>query len=583
MFKHLKNPLLFWRRNPLLFWRRTPLTRYTVLNRNIIIIMLLITIIPLTCMLILNNFQYKTHLRNQIMAPLYAMTEKTRHSFELFMDQRLAIMRFISATYSVENLGNEQIIQKILTSLKKERYGFVDIGLINAKGDLVSYIGPYSLLGKNYSEQISFQETRIKGQYISNVFLGHRKYPHIVIAVQVIRDDGEIWVLRATIDTDFFDNLISSMGLERNSDAFLVNSKGILQTNSLYCGNTLENCTLQLPSKNIKSRGIETKDGNNQDVIIVSSGFSIADYILVIVQPQAVALKSWYALQTEMLIIFLISLTVIVFAIVQMTAVLIKRIKTSDERRENVLIELQHAQKLSSIGRLAAGVAHEINNPLAIINEKAGLMLDLIDLSTEFKQKTKFKDLTQSIVTSVNRCRKITHRLLGFSKRIDVKIEPIQINTIIHEVIGFLEKDILYRRLEVNLKLSETLDPILSDHGQIQQVLLNLLTNAFAAVQDERGQVDVETKNIQDKGVEIKITDNGCGISKEIIKNIFDPFFTTKKEKGTGLGLSISYGIITKLGGEIFVDSTQGKGSVFTIILPQKTNKMESENENTEN
>jgi len=575
MFKYLKNPLLFW--------KKTPLTRYTVLNRNIIIIMLLITIIPLACMLIINNFQYKTHLRNQMMAPLYAMTEKTRHSFELFMDQRLAIMRFISATYSVENLGNEQVIQKVLTSLKKERFGFVDIGLINTKGNLVSYVGPYSLLGKNYSEQISFQETRIKGQYISNVFLGHRKYPHIVIAVQVITDNGEIWVLRATIDTDFFDNLISSMGLERSSDAFLVNSDGILQTNSLYCGNTLEKCPLKLPSKGFKSRGVEAKDANNQDIIIVSSGFSIADYILVIVQPQSVALKSWYALKTEMLIIFLISLTIIIFAIVQMTAVLIKRIKTSDEHRENVLIELQHAQKLSSIGRLAAGVAHEINNPLAIINEKAGLMLDLIDLSTDFAQKSKFGELTGSIVTSVDRCRKITHRLLGFSKRIDVKIEPIQINTIIHEVIGFLEKDILYRRLEVNLKLSDALEPILSDHGQIQQVLLNLLTNAFAAIQDELGRVDVETRNIQDKGVEIKIRDNGCGISKEIIKKIFDPFFTTKNEKGTGLGLSISYGIITKLGGEIFVDSTQEKGSVFTIVLPEKTNKMGSKNENSEN
>jgi len=373
------------------------------------------------------------------------------------------------------------------------------------------------------------------------------------------------------------------MGLERSSDAFLVNSDGILQTNSLYYGNTLEKCPLQLPSKGFKSRGIETKDGNNRDIIIVSSGFSIADYILVIVQPQSVALKSWYALKTEMIIIFLISLAIIIFAIVQMTAVLIERIKTSDENRENVLIELQHAQKLSSIGRLAAGVAHEINNPLAIINEKAGLMLDLIELSKDFTPKAKFQELTQSILISVDRCRKITHRLLGFSKRIDVKIEPIQINAIIHEVIGFLEKEILYRKLEVNLKLSDALKPILSDHGQIQQVLLNLLTNAFAAVQDEKGRVDVETKNMGENGVKIKITDNGCGISKEIIKNIFDPFFTTKKDKGTGLGLSISYGIIKKLGGEIFVDSTPGKGSVFTISLPEKTNKLESDNEKSDN
>ncbi|MCP3941725.1 MAG: two-component sensor histidine kinase [Desulfobacteraceae bacterium] len=560
-----------------------PINRYKSLNRNIVIIMLLITIIPLTCMVIINNFQFKTHLRDQIMDPLYSMAEKSRHTFELFMDQQLSIIRFISNTYSLANLGNELTIQKILTSLKKEHYGFVDIGLIDPKGDLVSYAGPYSLLGKNYSQQTAFQETRVKGQYISNVFLGHRKYPHIVIAVEIVKNDGQSWVLRATVDTSFFDKLISGMGLERNSDVFLVNSKGIFQTNSLYYGDTLEKCPLELPGKSFKSQGIETKDNKNQDIIIVSAGFAIADYILVIIQPQSVALKSWHALKTKMGIIFFISLAIILFTIIKMTGILIKRIKTSDEHRENVLTELQHAQKLSSIGRLAAGIAHEINNPLAIINEKAGLMMDLIDLSKDFDQKSKFHELTLSITTSVDRCRKITHRLLGFSKRIDFKIEPIQINTIIHEVIEFLEKDIFYRRLEINLNLSDTLKPIFSDHGQIQQVLLNLLTNAFAAVQDGLGRVEIKTTNHENKGISIKITDNGCGIPKKIIENIFDPFFTTKKEKGTGLGLSISYGIITKLGGEIFVDSKLGEGSIFTIILPEKPNEMEIKNGNPEN
>ena len=559
--------------NTIFFLSPTSQDRYGALRRNIILIMLLITILPLATMIVINFFQYRSHLRGQIIAPLYAMAEKTRHSFELFMDQRLAIIRFISTTYNFEELSDKQNIKKVLASIKKGWSGFVDIGLINSQGELVSYSGPYSLLGKNYSEQISFQETQLKGQYISNVFLGYRKYPHIVIAVQHLSNDGQTWILRATIDTTFFDILISSMGLPRQTDAFLISRDGILQTNSLYYGNTLEKCSLQSPVS-FRSSSFEGTDDKNRAVISVASPFSIAGYTLVIVQPQSVALKSWYTLKTEMIIIFLISLTIIIFAILQMTRVLIKRIKTSDEHRENVLAELQHAQKLSSIGRLSAGVAHEINNPLAIINEKAGLMSDLIKLSKDFNKKEKFIGLTDAILNSVKRCRKITHRLLGFSKRIDIKIETININHIINEVLDFLEKDILYRKIDVQLLLSDSLVLIHSDHGLIQQILVNLLTNAFAAV-EEFGQVEIHTHNLNDGGVHLKISDNGCGIPQDLIKNIFDPFFTTKKEKGTGLGLSITYGIIKKLGGQINVDSKIGEGTTFTIDLPEKPNELE--------
>jgi len=555
-------------------FKKKPQDHYTLLKRNIIVIMLLITMLPLATMIIVNYFQYRSHLRNQIISPLYAMAEKTKHSFELFLDERLAIIRFISATYNFEELSNEQNIKKILISLKKELSGFVDIGLIDTKGELVSYAGPYSLVGKNYSEQISFQETQIKGKYISNVFLGHRKYPHIVIAVQHLTDDGQTWILRATIDTDFFDRLISSMGLPRKTDAFLISRDGFLQTDSLYYGNTLEKCPLLLPKVTFRSNSIERTDDKNRDILIVSTAFSIADYILVIVQPQSVALQSWYALKTEMIIIFWVSLAIIIFSILKMTTVLVKRIKTADEHRENVLTELQHAQKLSSIGRLAAGVAHEINNPLAIINQKAGLMNDLIELSQDFNKKAKFIDLTNAILNSVNRCKKITHRLLGFSKRIDIKIEPINMNHIIHEALEFLEKEILYRKIDIDLNLSESLVSIQSDHGQIQQILLNLLTNAFAAVED-LGRIEIETNNNENHGIRVKIRDDGCGMPKDLIKNIFDPFFTTKKDKGTGLGLSITYGIVKKLGGEITVESKLGEGSVFTFDLPEKPDELE--------
>ena len=124
-----------------------------------------------------------------------------------------------------------------------------------------------------------------------------------------------------------------------------------------------------------------------------------------------------------------------------------------------------------------------------------------------------------------------------------------------------------YRRIDIRLKLLESLESILSDHGQIQQVFLNLLTNAFAAVEDG-GIITITTENHKGGGVIISVSDNGCGIPEGIIENIFDPFFSTKKKQGTGLGLSITYGIINKLGGQINVESTEGEGAVFTVALP---------------
>jgi two-component system NtrC family sensor kinase len=143
-------------------------------------------------------------------------------------------------------------------------------------------------------------------------------------------------------------------------------------------------------------------------------------------------------------------------------------------------------------------------------------------------------------------------------------------NALVKEVLGFLEREALYRRVDLRLKLTEPLNVILSDKGQIQQVLLNLLTNAFAAV-DDGGIITISTDNTPAEGVTITVADNGCGIPETAIKHIFDPFFSTKKEKGTGLGLSISYGIIEKLGGTITVSSQEGKGAEFTITLPKTT------------
>ncbi|MBW2174464.1 MAG: two-component sensor histidine kinase, partial [Deltaproteobacteria bacterium] len=231
--------------------------------------------------------------------------------------------------------------------------------------------------------------------------------------------------------------------------------------------------------------------------------------------------------------------------------------------------KIEHTNKMASIGRLAAGVAHEINNPLAIINEKGGLLKDILSLSSELPPKDKLIGLVDSIIYSVERCSVITHRLLGFARHIDVRSETIDISQFIEEVLGFVGKEAQYRNIAVNMDVAENIPLVKSDRGRLQQVFLNVVNNAFAAV-DDGGRIDISVKLESVDKISVTITDNGSGIPAENLRTVFEPFFSTKGEKGTGLGLSITYGLVQKLGGNLSVESEVGKGTSFRITLPVK-------------
>jgi len=543
--------------------------RYRTLRRNISILMLFVTIVPLTSMAVINYYEYRKALKREIVEPLKMLVSKTRHSFSLFLEERLSTVRFVASAYSFDQLSDEKTLNRIFRVLKKEFGGFVDLGLIDQSGTQISYAGPYELLGKSYLQQAWLHEVMVRGVYISDVFLGYRKFPHVALAVQRFSEDGSFWVLRATIDTERFDNLIASMGLDPETDAFLVNDKGVLQTSSKYYGKVLERCALAVPVGIYGTFVKQEVDPGGQEVLIAGSHLRHPAYTLVVVKRSSGLLKSWYTLKSEMFLIFVGGVAAIMVLVLRLTASMVKRMRDADERREIALRGLEHSNKLSSIGRLAAGVAHEVNNPMAIINEKAGLMKDIVQYSTEFEQKEKFLELLSSIISSVQRCKTVTHRLLGFARRMDVQLEELDLNGLLQEVLGFLAREASYRNINVSLHFASDLPRIFSDRGQLQQVFLNILTNAMAAV-DDGGEIVITTWEEDIDTVAVSIMDNGCGMSGETMRHIFEPFFTTKRGYGTGLGLPITYGIVKKLGGDIKVQSKESEGTTFTVYLPKK-------------
>ena len=544
--------------------------RYNLLRKNFVFIVCATAIIPLLLMAAINYYQYQSVLKEEIVKPLRRLITSTKHTLELFLSERESTLRLLIRERTFEELSNQARLNSIFQSLKAEFPEFVDLGLIDASGLQRSYSGPYELKGKNYRDQDWFQEVQLRGVYVSNVFLGYRKFPHFVIAIKRDTAEGDFYVLRATIDTEKFNELISTITLRPGSDIFIIDREGILQTPSRHHGSVLEKVTFEIPPMSQEAIMTRTKDRHGEHLL----GYAYlrgAAFILVLIKEPGEVMAGWFALKSELLLVLVVSVTVILIVSLRATGLMVDRIREADQKRESMYAEMEHTGKLASLGRLAAGVAHEINNPLAIINEKAGLLKDLVDFSKKYHDRKKLMEQVDSILRSVNRCREITHRLLGFAKRMDVKVETIYLNELLQEVLGFLEKEAFHRNITVSFNLAPELGPISHDRGQLQQVFLNIINNAFEAVEDG-GNITIATRENETDpaNIEVTFTDDGRGIHQDDLKHIFDPFYSRGKEQGTGLGLSISYGIVAKCGGDIRVESEVGKGSTFTVVLPQK-------------
>lgn len=243
--------------------------------------------------------------------------------------------------------------------------------------------------------------------------------------------------------------------------------------------------------------------------------------------------------------------------------------KARAERQKELSDEqLLQSQKLAAIGELSAGIAHEINNPLAIIRQEAEWLLHLLKKESP-PEREEMHHCLREIVQQVDRSREITHNLLNFARRRQPVVQAVDLNRLIEDMTMLVEKEAHQHHIAIHKELQPDLPVIYSDSPLLRQVFLNLLNNAIQAIGQD-GTLTVVTRTADHNQLLVQINDTGCGIPQEHLAQIFDPFFTTKPQgKGTGLGLSICHGIIEKLGGRISVASEVGKGSSFTLKLPQ--------------
>ncbi len=542
-------------------------------------------LLPLLIVTIIHYQLIQTSVNSEFILRTERLTSNTRRVVTFFLDERLDALRFTVNEIPYNDLTASDRLSEILSNLKLGFGGLTDLSVIDHKGTQLAYAGPFKLKGKDYSRQPWFIANQKKDSYVSPIFKGYRNVPHIIIAVKSVRSDGTWFILRATLEIKKLMQTLSSYKTGRYADLFLIDRSGALQTPSEFYGDIYQKLPLETPKYSSRSQTVMMTDAQERHIIMgyafISAKSTDTPFVLIVVKQRDGMMGVWRRMQANIkwFVGFCI-LTVIIVITIACTNI-VNRLYHADKAKAETMALMEQSCQLAAIGQLSAGVAHEINNPLALISQTAGYIKDLFVIKERYRNDEELIENIDSIMEAVDRCGRITSQLLGFSRKFDIKTQNVNLKETIFDVLVFHQKEAQYRNLNLSVDVPEDIPDIETDQGKLQQILMNLVNNAFQAI-DDGCSLDIHATREGSDAVSIVISDNGCGMPEENLDKIFEPFFTTKaKGEGTGLGLPITYGLVKKLNGSISVKSKENEGTTFIVTLPVRIQKEKDGNENS--
>jgi two-component system NtrC family sensor kinase len=490
---------------------------------------------------------------------------------ELFLDERLMALTLVARLHSREELIQPGALQRVLTDLNTSYIdSYQDLGIIDQEGQHLAYVGPYDLLGKNYRNAPWFENVKNQDHYISEVFLGFRNIPHFIMAVRRDEIGGHFWILRASINTDIFERVLARGRLGSTGDCFVLDRHARYQTSPKENARPLDASPITIPELTDQVMTVRATGPGGREITRTLKWIKQQQWLLVVQQEKEETLAPIYRARRNGLIVGGVGAFVITVTMLWTTRMLFRRLARTQLQKDTLNSQLLQASKLATIGEMTTGVAHEINNPLAIILSEQTNIFDLLgELNSEDERVLEMKASVDQTCKQVLRCKAITQKMLQFGRQQTVEGKRVDLARELSEIVKLVGHQAQIANADLCLEIENDVPSIVIDPAELQQIMTNLVNNSLQAMQRAGGGILVSVWR-QGRGATIMVEDTGPGIAPDILERVFEPFFTTKPVgQGTGLGLSVCYGIVTKWRGKIWAECSPRGGAAFYMTFPQ--------------
>jgi len=486
-----------------------------------------------------------------------------RSVIDQFLAERASALRLLAANVGFENLSNAGGLGRAFRSLQQELACFTDLGVIDSDGNHRAYVGPYDLLARNYREHFWFRPTVEKGIFISDVYLGYRQVPHFIIAVKQQEGEG-FWILRATVDADFFERFVAASAGDFKAEAYLLNREGVYQTRPRSAGALMEKSPLQdiAPFEGIR---IEERGGR----LFALAWHKTVPWVSIVEMNRADIFAGLDRVRWICLATFILGALLIIPTVMLTTNKLVRMLESKRRDLRFLDQQLQHASQMASSGRLAQGALEDITDSLANIHSASQWLREL------WKQRLLAEPDPEEISATLDQINAEIHRSEKAVKRglqlARPSAGPVCIDLNVHDLVGelvdLMRRELHFKRIHVQRDSPDPAATVCSDPDGLRQVLQNLISNAATATPDG-GEIGIGSR-VEGGRLLLSVIDSGPGIPAKDIEKIFEPLYTTRPD-GLGLGLTISRSIVERLGGTLSVRNVPGRGAAFTVELPLK-------------